>query len=336
MKSPTLPAIYALHLADLIENRFGVTKGALWAAIGSRRESLEALGARLTVEQFEALAARAIELSQEPALPIFYGMQMRVSAHGYLGFAAMTARTLGDALMLGERFAPTRTTALSLRVEDDYDDERVALTIDEHWNAGAARGAFLFALIIGLWKIGNDLTGRELHGECEISAPEPAYYSRFAHLFPQKPRFSAAATRLVFAREYLALPLVRADVEALRLARAECERELDALFSSDDLARTRLALPKKGGGFRSEDEVAHALALSTRTLKRRLAAHGTTFSQLLDEARATRAMALLGDPHRGVEAVALELGYSDAANFSRAFKRWTRESPGRFRRRATA
>lgn len=327
MRSPTLPAIYALHLADLIEQRFSVPKNALW------KERPEP-DARLSVSEYEALILRAHVLAKEPALSVYYGLQMRVSAHGYLGFAAMTARTLGASLDLVQRFTPTRTTALSLRLEDDYSVDEVALTIDEHADFGKARGPVLFALIIGLWKIADDLTGRELTGRCEIACEEPAHFDRFVHLFPTRPEFGAPATRVIFARDLLDAPLVRADLEAQRLARAECERELDRLFADDEPARVRALLPRPHGGFHGEDEVAKRLAMSARTLKRRLAEHGTTFTALLEEARTRRAITLLADVRRGVEAVALDLGYSDAANFSRAFKRWTNESPGRFRKRA--
>ncbi|MCC6811818.1 MAG: AraC family transcriptional regulator ligand-binding domain-containing protein [Deltaproteobacteria bacterium] len=330
MASEMLPGVHALHLAELIEERFSVREGALFAGARLSRRDLER-GARLTVADCEHFIARATALTHEPALAFFYGMQMRVSAHGYLGFAAMTARTLGEALDLAVRFAPTRTTAISLRLDRGPEDGEVALEILEHVDLGSAREAILVALLIGLWQIGNDLTGKELTGTAEMAIAPLAGFQRFAAVLPGETTFAAARTRLIFPRAILDLPLVRADVEAQRLARAQCERELDALFTPDDVARTRHALNHEDGAFRSEEEVARALAVSARTLKRRLAAQGTTFSELLDEARSQRAMTLLRGPHLGVEEVAAALGYSDAANFTRAFKRWTGRTPAAFR-----
>jgi AraC-like DNA-binding protein len=91
-------------------------------------------------------------------------------------------------------------------------------------------------------------------------------------------------------------------------------------------------IPKAGGGFRSLDEVAARLKLPSRTLKRKLAAAGTGFLTLLDEARLDRAARLLQADARTVDEIAITLGYSDTANFTRAFRRWTGTTPAAYRR----
>lgn len=96
--------------------------------------------------------------------------------------------------------------------------------------------------------------------------------------------------------------------------------------------RVRGLLKRDAEGFRSATEVAAALSLSSRTLKRKLALRDTSFSALLDDDRRDRALALLeGDVP--LQRVADLLGYSDVANFTRAFRRWTGTSPGHYRRR---
>lgn len=73
--------------------------------------------------------------------------------------------------------------------------------------------------------------------------------------------------------------------------------------------------------------VAGKLDVSERTLQRKLDASGTRFSDLVETAVQRRAYALLQDPSQSITTVALTLGYSDAAHFSRAFKRWAGMSP---------
>lgn len=72
---------------------------------------------------------------------------------------------------------------------------------------------------------------------------------------------------------------------------------------------------------------ADAAGVSVRTLQRRLNDAGLTYSRLLEEARHQAALHLLGDRTVKIVDVALELGYSDPANFTRAFRRWTGTSP---------
>ena len=84
------------------------------------------------------------------------------------------------------------------------------------------------------------------------------------------------------------------------------------------------------------DGVAAAMGVSVRTLQRRLAEHGLEFSAIIDGVRREKAMALLADASRDLTGIALDLGYSDATSFSRAFRRWTGVAPGRFRRHLPA
>jgi AraC-like DNA-binding protein len=80
--------------------------------------------------------------------------------------------------------------------------------------------------------------------------------------------------------------------------------------------------------------VAEAVRMSPRTLQRRLHGEGLTFARVVARARFAEAQRMLGDPARKVIDVALDLGYSDHAHFTRAFERWTGIPPREFRRRA--
>jgi AraC-like DNA-binding protein len=91
-------------------------------------------------------------------------------------------------------------------------------------------------------------------------------------------------------------------------------------------------MTRNDAGFLSLDETARALGLSARTLKRRLDEEGTSFSAILDEQRRARALLLLRSPELSVDTIAERVGYSDIANFTRAFRRWTGTTPTAFRR----
>jgi AraC-like DNA-binding protein len=112
------------------------------------------------------------------------------------------------------------------------------------------------------------------------------------------------------------------------VARELCERQLSELQPDARLAeRVRAALfASDPPGIRTPSQIARNFGMSERTLKRKLAAQRTSYSELLERERHSRAIDLL----RGVvsvEEVAERLGYSDPANFTRAFRRWTGRSP---------
>ncbi len=76
------------------------------------------------------------------------------------------------------------------------------------------------------------------------------------------------------------------------------------------------------------DALAEGLHMSPRTLKRRLQHRGTSYRMLADEVRGRASATLLLDRDMNLEAIAERLGYSSAANFSRAFRRWAGMTPG--------
>ena len=79
------------------------------------------------------------------------------------------------------------------------------------------------------------------------------------------------------------------------------------------------------------DGVATKLAMSRRTLTRRLAEEGASFRQMLDDVRRDFAQALLRDRSLSVAEIAFFLQYSEPAAFHRCFKRWTGRTPQAFR-----
>lgn len=79
------------------------------------------------------------------------------------------------------------------------------------------------------------------------------------------------------------------------------------------------------------EAVAREASCSVRTVQRRLRDAGLTYTRVLDEARLETAAQLLRESELRVVDVALDLGYSDHANFTRAFRRWAGVSPTQFR-----
>jgi len=74
--------------------------------------------------------------------------------------------------------------------------------------------------------------------------------------------------------------------------------------------------------------------MTRRSLQRLLTKHGTSFNRLAEEALMRRAIQRLGDGEAAITGIALELGYADAAHFTRAFRRWTGMPPSVYRHRA--
>ena len=205
----------------------------------------------------------------------------------------------------------------------------------------AARSRHLCEFVLGNWT----RKARRILGDCFVltevrlrdSGAEPP--ALFRQIFGAAPvRFGAGVDALVYSASLLDAPVAGAD-EALRallekqLERTLASRAPDAAFL--DVARHRLRVALTQGGIDAE-QLARALAVSTRSLQRRLAELGTTFSDLLDEVRRDLALGHLEHPDVSVTEVAFLLGFSDLSSFSRAFRRWTGKSPAEHRRKHAA
>ena len=104
----SVPAAYAEQLVQLVR-RWGVTAQDLLSGTGLSETDVHDPQGRLPLETFGALIERARALTGEPGLGFYLGLQKRVSMYGYLGFAAMSAGSLREALELFIRFTPALT-----------------------------------------------------------------------------------------------------------------------------------------------------------------------------------------------------------------------------------
>jgi AraC-like DNA-binding protein len=326
----TVPTSYADQLVQLLA-RWNVAPAVLLGGVGLTEETVQDPARRLPLSTWAALLARARTLTGEPGLGFHLGLQKRISGYGYLGFAAMAASSLREALEVVTRFSQAVVTSVSmhLRVEGRV----AALVVEEQVDLGTVRDIALISLLLGMRQTGRMLTGHDVSGMVELAIPQPAYFRRFKHLLPNA-RFDQPATQVVFDAAFLDLPLVQADRAALQLMRDQCERALDALgYRGDFVERVRRAVWRDGGaGVSSLEQVAEDVAVSPRTLKRMLAAQGTSFSALLDRERRARAIFLLEASRAPLEEIAARLGYSTSSNFGRAFHQWTGMTPGAYRR----
>jgi AraC-like DNA-binding protein len=323
---------YGLQLVRLAA-RWHVSAEELLDGLGVNESELAEPGTTLSVETLVALCERARALTREPGLGFYWGLSQRATAHGYPGFAAMSAETYGQCLDLAIRYVPLLTTMFSLRLEVQKD--LASLIVDEHAAPTSARDMLLICVLVGLRQLGADFTAMRLNASIDLSISEPDYYACFAELVPGI-RFEQALNRMVFEPSALALQLSMADPAALRLVGEQCERALEVLEPEETVvARVRQSLVGSEG-LRSLRKVASDLHLSPRGLKTLLAKEQTSFTELVNQERREMALRLLTTSRLVLKDVAAQLGYSSVSNFARAFHRWTGQTPAAYRRRMRA
>jgi AraC-like DNA-binding protein len=151
--------------------------------------------------------------------------------------------------------------------------------------------------------------------------------------------FDAGIDEVVFSRDMLRLPVVSADMYLNDLLTSYCDETL--MHRRDEgVATLRLEVenaiaPLLPHGKASAQEIARRLGLSHRTLARRLADEGLSFSQVLHELKLELATRYLREG-LSVSRIAWLLGYHEISAFTHAFKRWTGKSPRQLQRQDDA
>ncbi len=164
---------------------------------------------------------------------------------------------------------------------------------------------------------------------------------RFAHhrqtrpaelgeLFGGSLEFGAPVDEAVFAATVAQMPVNTADPYLNKILLTYCEEALAARRGAEPTFRSSVentVVPLLPHGKARADEVARRLGTSSRTFARRLSSEGLTYSELLDSLRHDLARRYLAEGELSVSQIAWLLGYQEVGAFSRAFKRWTGETP---------
>jgi AraC-like DNA-binding protein len=288
-------------------------------------------GLRILASDNEKLVRRALALSGEPWLGWEFGLSMGVSTHGFLGYAAMSSATMGDAIDLAVKFFRTRSTIVAL--EFFVESGQAVIQANEQLALNDLASFTIESLFSSLYFMGQKmLADRKLTGEVRFAYPEPPYFEKLKLLLPGPSLFDCPHHQLRFDAELLTLPLKFADPRLSQMAESQCEEEMAGIqLPPALLGQVKRVILAEVGNFPNVDEVANQLHMSSRTLKRKLQQLGTSYQKVLDDLRRGLAVEYLTRSRHSIDEIASLLGYSDASNFARAFRRWTGKNPSDYR-----
>lgn len=275
------------------------------------------------------------ELRDPPGLGAIIGKRITLGMLGLLGFAMISSRTARDAIEISDRLGYGKLSPLFLRPYVDERSDSVRVVYDDSELPDESRG-FLVGRDLALCvQMLPAMFGERLPGVIVSVSLSGTHGEAFAReLRDWHVTTAARENSVTIGNELLSRPLPNADEHTI----LACERYIQELVTRRNrrtgvAARVRSSMLRHRPIVPSLAELAAERHVDPRTLRRQLAAEGTSFRRLADEVREALAVELL-DAGLTQDQVADRLGYSDAASFARAFRRWTGHPPGRGRRSA--
>lgn len=248
-----------------------------------------------------------------------------------VGEAILTCSNLGSALRrFADFFALLQDISeLSISIEKRHCTVSYRILDPEIWPRHQD-AIFTLALIAQLIRRAAPLHWEEV--EAFLEEPDPAAARELALVSGISCYAGAEANILRFPLYFFDLPLLPEpgltvpDLRLMRLRVGQRRRETGV----QELVRTRI-YQRLGSGGIAQEEIARALGMSSRTLRRRLADEGTSFQQIVDDCRMRQAAHEFRERRPiSIAQTALRLGYSEHSTFTRAFTRWSGMAPQDF------
>ncbi|MFN3712977.1 MAG: AraC family transcriptional regulator ligand-binding domain-containing protein [Alcanivoracaceae bacterium] len=330
-QSATYPRMFAEVAA-----RHGVPSARLLEHAGLPAELLDDPAGRVSLQDIWRLLDTLMALTDNPSLAFEAGLQMPLTAHGSLGYALMCAGSPRQAIDILRRFWHLRGRGFLLTV--DITRDGLFFEVAPEANLPERLREFqLSAILTSMYRSMQFMMPMlKTDDEIWLQGPTPKGFEHYRSQLPEV-RFTMPRPGISLRGDLAALdqPLPTANPEALKQALLQCERDSALLDQGDDIVRrVRAALVHGADGYPSRDQLAGELHLSPRTFRRRLQDQGHSYQSLLDQARRRDSLTLLRNPALEVRQIAGLLGYSDPANFTRAFRQWTGLAPRQWRQRS--
>lgn len=314
----------------------GARLDQLCAAAGLTPEQLNQPDLRVTSQAAGRAWRLAVEQTGDNDFGLHLGEQSPPPVLGLVGYVMLSSVTLQAAFERLVRYSNLLTdgvrgtlhcgpdeAVVELRLVTDLDN--FLLTEPRHPMESTV------ATLVHLAKV---LAGRRLPvTRVAFQHVAPARTTEHRRVFGPAVTFNAPLTQLTFASKALAWPVQHAHAGLLAAFEQEAAAWLGRLRA--DQAWSARVQQAAAAQFRGEvpgmQSVARALQISPRSLQRHLALEKTAFRAQLDVVRRQLALRHLGNPATSITEVALLLGFSEPSAFYRSFRRWTRQTPVKYR-----
>ncbi len=323
---PTLP-LFGLHalIAEMASQ--GVSAARVLAGTGVRQRQLDEPHSLMSRRQRLAIYRNAQRLAKRSDVGLRAGARQRVGDFAVYGYALTSSPTLGAALDL--TFKHLRMAGPVFQMSSRIEGDVGILRSHDPWSAGE-----LLPFVAEFWRSSINAL---LSGVLESPFPTlrmllpyaaPPHWREYERMFRCPIDFDAEVMEWHYDATQRDRPLPNANPLTESVCQSFCEQIIAGEPEGSGLLPSiRTLLVNQPGRFENVGGIADRLGMSVRTLHRRLAAEGVTYQSIIDDLRHRLAVQYLAHTTMTIEQISQRTGFSDPANFRKAYKRWTGRTP---------
>ena len=331
-----LPGVYVEKLINvMVEAR--IDSGALLRDLGFTAARTDWRETSVSYRKYLAVVDRLLASGAVPGLGTRIGRRFTVSDYGILGYAMLSSRDLRQAFDLLLNYESLLGAESTLHERYGIERNCVVFTIECHLPPGRLRDFELEVNVAQhsrLWDVFDQIEGKRFM-RVNFSCPEPAHSALIRTELDCPVYFGQPETQLVYAATWLDVPFRGSNPLAAEICREQCRILFSQLQEGGGLAaQVKTFILRSPGDTPSVERMAERLNLSARTLRRRLATEGHSYSDLVNEVRMSLAGQYLRETKLPLKEISYLVGYSEVANFQRAFKKGNGQTPLEYRRAA--
>ncbi|WP_061031501.1 AraC family transcriptional regulator [Vibrio splendidus] len=317
-------------LLNAIEQR-GVNTEELLFGLGLESADWRDPNTKLTYADKLSIFSAVNQSFPHDGLGLWLGENASLSHFGVLGYVLSTSQNVEEAIKAGFKYLRLNGPIFSVKLIRD--GEKAAILIDNTLEVGDLLPFCSEYFLSSILSLFQELTGSVLSIETLLLPyPCPNYAALYNERFACDVAFAKVSCELRFDASVLSQTLPTHDAATLKRYLTSCQSIVETLDSEHLLTnQIKTIFYQTVGHFPSIERLAEQFGCSSRTLRRELNAHDSSYQTLLSEVRIELAKELLLATTMSIEDIGERLGYSDPANFRRAFKGWLHKTPAQFR-----
>jgi AraC-like DNA-binding protein len=310
---------------------YGIDAEPLFRKHGIPKSTLFDHNARISDLKIDRISAEVVKQTEDPFFGLKEEKYFLPSHMGPLGFAWLASTSLRSAMERLQRSIKVLHEQLEIEISEKPDTLIVSANASSPYADPVYRADAQLAILTRMCRF---ICGDEWNPvKVTYIHPSPADTSYYFQLFRCPVEFNAGKNSMHVDRQKAEQRLTGSNKQLAQLNDHIVIRYLASQAKADIVNKVKAAiLAKLGEGSVTEATIADELHMSTRNLNRKLVAHNTSFKAVLLEIRSELASQYISDASLTLTEISYMLGFSEISSFSRAFKRWTGQSPSEARR----